>query len=197
MSLSVTNECTIRILLILMIMASWASYLADVNGAFLMGEFENGEELYMDIPKGFEYKYAKSKVLRLQKTIYGLKQAARMFWILLLTAMRSMGHEKSKADPCLYFKGTENGLLLWLSWIDDCLCVRHPVEVAKAREDKFECDDIGEVKEYVGCKIDWNLEDRQVRLTQSVLLQSYEDEFELPPTSRFTNTPALAGSVLS
>ena len=69
----VTNECTIRIVLILMIMANWSSYLADVNGAFLMGEFENGEELHMEIPKGFEHKYANSKVLRLRKTIYGLK----------------------------------------------------------------------------------------------------------------------------
>ena len=72
--------------------------------------------------------------------------------------------------------------------------------MAKAREEilnKFECDDIGEVKEYLGCKIDRNLEDRQVRLTQPVLLQSYEDEFELPPTGRSTNTPALSGSVLS
>ena len=78
-------------------------------------------------------------------------------------AMRSMKCEKSKTDPCLYFKWTENGLLLWLSWIDDCLCVGHPVEVAKAREEilnKFECDDIGEVQEYLGCKIDRNREDR-------------------------------------
>ena len=49
----------------------------------------------------------------------------------------------------------------------------------------------------MGCKIDRNWEDKQVRLTQPVLLQSYEDEFELPPTGRSTNTPALAGSVLS
>ena len=47
----VTNEATIRIVLVLMIMAEWASYLADVNGAFLIGKFENGEELHMEIPK--------------------------------------------------------------------------------------------------------------------------------------------------
>ena len=62
---------------------------------------------------------------------------------------------------------------------------------------KFEYDDIGEINEYLGCKIDWNWEDKQLRLTQPVLLQSYEDEFELPPTGRSTNTPALAESVLS
>ena len=63
-----------------MIMADWSNYLVDVNGAFLMGDFEDDdEEIYMEIPKGFKKKYALDKVLRLLKTIYGLKQAARMF----------------------------------------------------------------------------------------------------------------------
>ena len=65
----VTNEATIRIVLVLMIMAEWASYLADVNGVFLMGEFENGEELHMKIPKVFENKYGKTVALRLRRTI--------------------------------------------------------------------------------------------------------------------------------
>ena len=38
-----------------------------------MGELENGEELHMKIPKGFENKYGKTVVLRLRHTIYGLK----------------------------------------------------------------------------------------------------------------------------
>ena len=79
MSSPVTNEATIRIVLVLMITAEWASHLADVNGAFLMGKFENGKELHMEIPKGFENKYGKTVVLRSRRTIYGLKQAARMF----------------------------------------------------------------------------------------------------------------------
>ena len=44
LSSPVTNEATIRTVLVLMIMAAWASYLADINGAFIMGGFKNGEE---------------------------------------------------------------------------------------------------------------------------------------------------------
>ena len=128
-----------------------------------MGEFENGEELHIEIPKGFEKKYGKTVVLWLRRTIYGLKQAVCMFWKLLLMAMMSMKCERSKADPFLYVKWTKNGLLLWLSWINDCLCVGNSIEVAKTRAkilNKFECDDIGEVKEYLGCTMDRNLEDK-------------------------------------
>ena len=85
-----------------MIMVGWSNYLADENRAFLMGEFENGEEIYMEVSRGFEEKIGKTVVLKLLQTIYGLQQAARMFWKLLLTAMKSMGFDKSKSDPCLY-----------------------------------------------------------------------------------------------
>ena len=60
----VTNDATIRIVLVLMIMADWVSYLCDAHGAFLIGEFEEEEELLMEIPRGFECKYAKDVYLR-------------------------------------------------------------------------------------------------------------------------------------
>ena len=115
----VTNDATIRIDLVLMIMADWVSYLCDAHGAFLIGEFEEEEELLMEISRGFESKYAKYAYIRLRNTIYGLKQATLMFWKLLSKCMRSMKFDKSWVDPCMYYKETENGLVLWLSWIKD------------------------------------------------------------------------------
>ena len=76
----VTNAATIRIVFTLMLMAGWSAYVVDVKGAFLHGEFEDGEEIYMKVPKGFERYYAKDVVLKLLKCIYGLKQAAMAFW---------------------------------------------------------------------------------------------------------------------
>ena len=74
------------------------------------------------------------------------------------------------------------------------------VEVRKAREEMlslFECDDVGEVKEYLGCKVERNQERGEVRLTQPVILQSFVDEFNLPQGNKMVNTPAIAGSVLN
>jgi hypothetical protein len=50
-------------------------------------------------------------------------------------------------------------------------------QVMKTREgilERFECDDVGEMKEYVGCKIERG--DGYLKVTQPVL----KDEFELP-----------------
>ena len=44
---------------------------------------------------------------------------------------------------------------------------------------RFDCDDIGEVKEYIGCKIDKDVKDNIFKFTQPAIIQSFRDEFEL------------------
>jgi hypothetical protein len=83
--------------------------------------FEKGRQVYMEVPQGFEKFYPNNCVLLLKKTLYGTKQAAKAFWLKLLEALRGMKYERSKADPCLYFWNAEHGLVIWLSWVDDCL----------------------------------------------------------------------------
>jgi hypothetical protein len=36
------------------------------------------------------------------------------------------------------------------------------------------------MKEYVGCKVEHNRQERWIKLTQPVMIQRFEDEFELP-----------------
>ena len=118
-----------------------------------------------------------------------------MFWKELLKAMRFMGFERSFGDPCLYWKWETDGLILWLSWIDDCFCVGNLKAVHKYREEMkglFDCDDVGNMDEYVGCKIERG--HGYLKFTQPVLMQSYEDEFNLP--ERSYETPAEPNKVL-
>ena len=76
-----------------------------------------------------------------------------------ISSGHDMGYVRSGVDPCLYFKLIANRLVVWLSWIDDCM-VWGPQELAQEEEKeftrRFNCNEVGEVKEYVGCKIDYN-----------------------------------------
>jgi hypothetical protein len=196
----VTNDVTIRIVLVLMLMAGWVGELLDVKGAFLHGDFEDGRNVYMEVPEGFQQWYNPMLyVLLLLQTLYGLKQAAKAFWEQLLKAFASMNYARSKADPCLYFQWTVFGLVLWISWIDDCLCVgpKKGVEAAKKdMMDRFDCDEVGGMDEYVGCKLDCNWEDGSLKITQPVLLQSFVDEFDLPDEDAVPMIPADGGQIL-
>ena len=82
-----------------------------------------------------------------------------------------------------------------MSYVDDMhICgTRAAVSDAKSRLFKhFKCDDVGEANEYIGNKVDQK--DGTLKLTQPVLLQSFQDEFELPHERPMT--PASAGTVL-
>jgi len=70
----------------------------------------------MEVPEGFEKYYAVNMVLKLQRVIYGLKQAAVAFWKELLTAMMNMKFFRNETDPCLYYRWNEKGLSVIISW---------------------------------------------------------------------------------
>ena len=64
----------IRILLSLATNLEWSLQQLDVKNAFLNGNLE--EEVYMDAPPGFREKFG-TKVCKLKKSLYGLKQSPR------------------------------------------------------------------------------------------------------------------------
>ena len=194
----VTNDASVRIVMILALMAGWIGWISDVKGAFLKGDLDLDKEvMFLKVPKGFEKFYPSNVLLQLLKALYGTKQAAAAFWKELLKCMRDMMYKRNGADPCMYFKWTMVGLVIWLSWVDDCMIWGHKDIVPKENEEfmsRFDCDDVGEVKEYVGCKIDRNEKERSIKFTQPVMIQSFKDEFKTG--DRKPTTPAEGGSVL-
>jgi hypothetical protein len=195
----VVNDITIRITMCLMVMAAWTAHIMDVHGAFLKGKFKDGEIIFMKVPQGFEKFYPEGTILKLLRTIYGLKQAAIAFWRETLKAFKYMKYNRSKADPCMQFKWTKYGLILWLSWVDDFLvcgpekAVQHEKRIMGKM---FPCDDMGEMKEYIGCKIERDYSAPAMRLTQPVMLSSFQDEFDLTQVGS-PMTPAIPGSALT
>eukprot|EP00957_Ditylum_brightwellii_P165130 12572661-Ditylum_brightwellii.AAC.1 len=122
----VTNDTFVHTVMVLALMAGWTGLINNVQGAFLKGTLDQEtEKMPMKVPQGFEHHYEKNVVLWLLMAIYGTKQAAMAFWRELLRCMRHMGCKRSGADPCLYFKWTDAGLVPWLSWIDDCMVWGH------------------------------------------------------------------------
>jgi hypothetical protein len=191
----VVSLMTIRIVFVLMIMANWTAHVLDVRGAFLKGDFGDGETLYLHVPQGMEKWYTGNVVLLLKKTLYGLKQAAYRFWSYLLTIVRHVQFSRSKADPCLYFRWTETGaLLLWFSWVDDCIVTGSEEEVLHAKQDimsHLDCEDGGVMKDFVGCKIDHDRTKKTLKFTQPVLLQSLMDEFSIVKERDAPTTPGI------
>ena len=97
----------------------------------------------------------------------------------------------------MYLKQGTNGINVWVSWVDDLIAIGPNEDVLRNTErtkSSNEYDDIGWINEYVGCKIETNREEKHLRFTQPVLLQSFKDEFELP--DKTYQTPAESKQVL-
>ncbi len=146
---------------------------------------------------GFEKFHDDDIVLLLKKCLlYGLKQAAMAFYRKLLTAASKIGLKHSSADPCLYYKWEGKRMVIMTSWIDGNIIVGPSDLVLRLKSnliEQFECNNCGVLTEYIGNKIEQVGEDA-IRLVQTVLTQSYEDEFELG--NRCYNTAAQPGMVL-
>jgi Reverse transcriptase (RNA-dependent DNA polymerase) len=111
----------------------------------------------MRVSKGFEKFYPPDVVLLLERTLYGTKQADMAFWKELLRVMNDIKMKQSKADPCLYYNWTDDGLTFWISWVDVLLGIGSKVNVMKYKEkikNWMECKDAGSLNKYIGCKVD-------------------------------------------
>jgi Reverse transcriptase (RNA-dependent DNA polymerase) len=73
-----------------------------VKNAFLHGDLL--EEVYMEIPPGFDTNQTIGKVCKLKKSLYGLKQSPRALFDRFTKAMVSMGYQQINADHIVFFK---------------------------------------------------------------------------------------------
>ena len=92
---------SIRIILVIAAYYDYEIWQMDVKTAFLNGHLQ--EEVYMIQPKGFVSKDL-NKVCKLQKSIYGLKQASRSWNIHFDEIIKMFGFIKNEDEPCVYKK---------------------------------------------------------------------------------------------
>ena len=59
---------------------------------------------------------------------------------------------------------------------------------------RFDCDEIGNMNEYVGCKLERNYQTRSLKFTQPVMIQSFVDEFGVEDKEQ--ELPAKPGQIL-
>ena len=90
---------------------------ADITAAFVHAELKPNEDIYIHQPAGF--RRGENLVLKLKRSVYGLRQAPRYFFQYLTEHLESdeIGLVQSKRDPCLFV----GKAIIAVVYVDDIL----------------------------------------------------------------------------
>ena len=115
---------SIQIMLALAAHFDYKIWQMDVRMAFLNGELE--EEVYMMQPKGFT-SMDESKVCKLHKSIYGLKQASRSWNKCFDKCIKMYGFVKNKEEPCMYKWANGSTVVFLILYVDNILLIGNDI----------------------------------------------------------------------
>jgi hypothetical protein len=100
----------------------------DIKAADLNGELTEDEVIFMKQAPGYEEVSddGKVRVLRLWKTLYGLKQAGRRWYHKLVEIMTKLGFTRCGGDQAVFFRRCEKTgvLIIVLVHVDYCVGAR-------------------------------------------------------------------------
>ncbi|GJV04473.1 retrovirus-related pol polyprotein from transposon TNT 1-94 [Tanacetum coccineum] len=130
-------------------------YQMDIKTAFLNSDLK--EEVYVSQPEGFFYQDNPSRVYKLKKALYDLKQAPRAWYDMLSSFLISQHFSKSAVDPTLFTRQAGNDLLLVHIYVDDIIFTSTNTamcnEFANQMTAKFKMSMIGQMLFFLGLQI--------------------------------------------
>ncbi|GJV97528.1 putative RNA-directed DNA polymerase [Tanacetum coccineum] len=135
--------------------------LMDVVTAYLYGSIDN--DIYMKIPEGFKIPESLSSKpkemysIKLQRSLYGLKQSGRMWYNRLSDYLISKGYKSNLICPCVFIKKTTSGFVIIAVYVDDLNIIgtnKEINEVVMHLKEEFEMKDLGKTKYCLGLQIE-------------------------------------------
>jgi hypothetical protein len=190
----VLSDEVFRLLMLYWSVKEFDSEQLDVETAFLYGDLD--EEIYMECPEGMSIDH--DECLLLQKSIYGLVQAARQWNVKFVSTLKKLGFVQCQADPCLLYHKSSDGEVFLVIYVDDCACIGNRKAIDKKIQEikkHFVIKCLGKVNEYVGCQI--TNQEGLLDIKQPDIVKSLEKKFgKLIKEINAITTPAITRSIV-
>lgn len=161
----ITAVCTI---LSVAATQNWFTHQMDLSNAFLHGEL--AETVYIKLPRGYSHLGSRISVnmelstpstylvCGLNKSLYGLLQASRLWLSKLFTTLLHTDYKQSNTDYSLFSKDTSSSITLILVYVDDLLPRGSSMEsINKLKlllSQNFHMKDLGQLRYLLGLEID-------------------------------------------
>ena len=175
----VVNWLSVRILFALSVIHDLDTRSIDFVLAFPQAPLD--VDVFMELPYGFAVDGitddgSKGYVLKLNKSLYGLKQAAYNWFEMLSKGLRDRGFKASETDPCVFLRKD----CIVLCYVDDCILISK--KNSKVADDlvhslmngpeNFKLEDEGSLCRYLGVIVDVN-KDGSIHMYQPNLINRF------------------------
>ena len=186
----VVNWYTIRMLLVMSIILPLVSMQVDYTAAFVTAPIDkppNYDQMsdkekartgvFVRMPQGFA---KPGMVLKLKKSLYGLRNSPRNFWLYLKGKLLEIGFTQSSHDACLFYSKT----VICLVYVDDTLFFsRQQSDIDKAVDDLRNASELeitveDDVAGFLGVMIN-RFKDGRIELTQKGLIERIINALDL------------------
>jgi hypothetical protein len=199
----VVNMVTVHLILLLAHIHKLESKAIDFALAFPQAELD--VNIWMYPPIGFQVdteNESKCYILKLNKSLYGLKQASLNGFKKLKQGLILIdrGFHPSAIDPCLYFK---KGMII-ITYVEDCIIVSNSVkdintfvESMKDGPKRYVLNDEGDINKLLGIEIK-EITRNKFKLSQSFLIKRIvnllglgQNEFNVQTKTKITSGKPL------
>ena len=176
----VLKHSALRIVFGLIASIDLETTLLDIKTAFLNGNLD--EKIYMSQLEGFLAPGREMEVCKLTKSIYGLKQASRVWNARFNDFLVTYGLTRSTADPCIYYRHKGEEMRILAIFIDDGLACSNKKEslqqIIEHPKKEFQIR-IMDADRFLGLEISRDRQKRELTGTQPQLISALLKKFRM------------------
>lgn len=193
----VAKNASVRTVLAMAARKDWEIEQVDIKSAYLYGEFDKGEVLYMKLPplpegidlvlpSGIVKDDLKRKgarfACRLKRPLYGLRQSGRRFYQKMLGVLQqTLRVQVCQVDQAVFFRLEGENTLIIVAHVDDLTLVTSNSvlmqEIKQALRSEFEIVELGPIHWLLGIKIRRDRPNRTISLSQSTYINTIVEKF--------------------
>jgi hypothetical protein len=182
---------SLRLILATATQRRWNLQQLDCKTAFLIPKLPPSEIVYMRAPAGVAV--SPGQVLRLNKCIYGLRQASRYWNDYLHATITKFDFEQSATDACVYTKKRDGRLTCIIAiWVDDIIAAGMTDEtklIKEQLETQYRMTDGGIPTWLLGIAIEYDIDKGVMHLSQRAYIERLLKSFGMD-NANSAHTPA-------
>src|SRR5438046_5492640 len=136
-------------------------------------------------------------ICRLRRSLYGLKQASRVWNQRIRLFLKSIGFDQTYSDPCVYINKKTD--IIIAMWVDDLIIFGKDMasinDLKAQLNEEYEMKDLGELRYFLGIQVHHDRERKIIHISQSgynrTILERYGMENSKPASTPLSTSARL------